>query len=63
MIKAKTQVVTKIPAQEPHPTTVWLLTCFVFRNRRKKTKRAVTDAYRHPKKMMVGIMNENAAFL
>lgn len=30
---------------------------------RKKTKRAETEAYRTPRKMIVGIMNEKATFL
>lgn len=63
IIKAKIQVASKIPAQDPQPTTVWLFMCFELRKRRKNTNRADTEAYRQPRKMMVGIMNEKAAFL
>lgn len=63
MTKAKIHVVRRMPAQEPHPTTVWSLRCFEFLKTRKKTKRAVTEAYRHPRKMIVGIMNEKETFL
>jgi hypothetical protein len=34
-----------------------------FPNRRKKMKRAETEAYSTPRKMIVGIMNENETFL
>ena len=58
MMKAKTQVSARMPAQEAHPTTVWLLLCRVPSKMRKNTKRAVTDAYKTPRKSKVGIMNE-----
>lgn len=63
MMKAKIQVVRRMAAHEPHPTRVWSLKCLEFRNRRKKANRAVTEAYRHPRKMIVGIMNEKETFL
>lgn len=63
MIKAKIQVTSRMPNQLPHPTTVWLFMCTELRNARKKTKRAVTEAYRHPRKMRVGIMKEKETFL
>lgn len=63
MIKAKIQVTSRMPNQLPQPTTVWLCRCTELRNARKKTKRAVTEAYRQPRKMIVGIMKEKAAFL
>lgn len=63
MKKAKIQVVRRIAAQEPQPTTVWSLKCFEFLKRRKKTNRAVTEAYRQPRKIMVGIMKEKETFL
>lgn len=63
MIKANTQVTSRMPAQLPQPTTVWLCRCTELRNARKKTKRAVTEAYRHPRKMSVGIMKEKETFL
>lgn len=63
MIKAKIQVTSRMAAHEPQPMTVWSFMWRELRNNRKKTKRAVTDAYRHPRKMMVGIIKEKAAFL
>jgi hypothetical protein len=63
MRKAKIQVVRRMAAQELHPITVWSLMCFEFLNSRKKTNREVTDAYRHPRKRIVGIMKENETFL
>lgn len=63
MMKAAIHVKKRIPAHDAHPTTVWLFMCFELRKTRKKTNRAETEAYRHPKKMMVGIINEKAAFL
>lgn len=63
MINAMIHVTSRMPAHDPQPTTVWSLTCREPWNTRKKTKRAVTDAYRQPRKMMVGIMKENDTFL
>jgi hypothetical protein len=63
IMKAKIQVTSRIPLQDPQPTIVWLFKCFELRKRRKNTKRAETEAYRQPRKMMVGIMNEKATFL
>lgn len=63
MINEKIQITMIIPVQDAQPTTVWLLRCLELRNSRKKTKRTVTEAYRHPRKMIVGIMNEKAIFL
>lgn len=53
----------RIAAHVPHPTTVCSVLCCEFLKMRKKMKRADTDAYRTPKKMIVGIMNEKATFL
>jgi hypothetical protein len=63
MMKAKIQVTSRIPNQLAHPTTVWLFRCTELRKTRKKTKRAVTEAYKQPRKISVGIMKEKAAFL
>lgn len=63
MMKAKIQVTSRMPNQLAHPTKVWLFMCTELRNMRKKTKRAVTEAYRHPRKISVGIMKEKEAFL
>lgn len=63
IIKAATQVASRIPAHEAQPITVCSFLCFESLKRRKKTRRAETDAYRTPRKMSVGIMNEKATFL
>ena len=61
--KATTQVTAKIPAQEAHPTTVWLVMCRLFWKIRKKRNLAETEAYSTPKNTRVGIMKENETFL
>lgn len=63
MMKAAIQVTRRMELQDAQPTTVCSVMCFVLRNRRKKTKRPVTDAYKQPRKMSVGIMKENDTFL
>jgi len=63
MIKAKIHVASRIPVHDPHPTTVCSLKCLDPLNRRKKTKRDVTDAYKQPRKMIVGIIKEKDTFL
>ena len=62
-IKASTQVNAKIPAQESHPTIVWLPLWRVPSNSRKNTNLADTEAYKTPRKIRVGIINENETFL
>jgi hypothetical protein len=63
MMKAAIHVTRRMLVHEAHPTTVWSDMCLEPRNRRKKTKRPVTEAYRQPRKIRVGIMNEKDAFL
>lgn len=63
MMKARSHVAARIPPHEAHPTTVWELLCLVPSNRRKKMKRADTEAYSTPRKIRVGIMNEKETFL
>jgi hypothetical protein len=63
MIKAPSHVIPRIPAHEAHPITVLEVLCLVPSKMRKKTNRAETDAYRTPRKIKVGIMNENETFL
>ena len=62
-MKAPIQVNARIPAQVDQPTTVWLDLCFEPSKIRKKMKRAETEAYRTPRKIRVGIMNENDTLL
>jgi hypothetical protein len=52
-----------MPAHVAHPTTVWLVLCLLLANTRKNTNLADTEAYSTPKKINVGIMNENDTFL
>jgi hypothetical protein len=61
--KAAIQVTSKIEAHEAQPTTVCSVMCLELRNSLKKTNRPVTDAYKQPRKMSVGIMKENETFL
>lgn len=63
MMNAKIHVASRIPAHDPHPTTVCSLKCLEPLKTRKKTNRDVTDAYKQPRKMMVGIMKEKDTFL
>lgn len=53
----------KIPVQTPHPTTVCSFLCLELSKMRKNKNLADTEAYNTPRKMMVGIMNENEIFL
>jgi hypothetical protein len=53
----------KIAAQDTQPTTVFSLLCREFWNMRKNTKRAETEAYSTPRKIIVGIIKEKAIFL
>ncbi|CAI6251336.1 unnamed protein product [Periconia digitata] len=43
-MKARSQRMARIPAHAPHPATVWLPMCLVLLKRRKKMKRADTEA-------------------
>src|SRR4051794_4000976 len=63
MIQAMIHSPARIPAQAAHPTTVLLPLWRVPSNKRKKMNRAETEAYRTPRKIMVGIINENETFL
>lgn len=63
MIKAQLHRANNMLDQLAHPTRVWSLICRVSRKSRKKMKRAVTEAYKHPRKRMVGRRNEKDIFL
>lgn len=62
-MNASNHVAARIPAHADHPITVWLDLCLVPSNIRKKINRADTDAYKTPRKINVGIMNEKETFL
>lgn len=53
----------RIPAHVDHPVSVCSVMCREFLKMRKKMNRVETEAYKTPKKMMVGIINEKAIFL
>jgi hypothetical protein len=63
MIQAIIHNAARIAPQAAHPTTVLLPLCRVPSKSRKKINRAETDAYRTPRKIIVGIINENDTFL
>lgn len=53
----------RIAAQADHPSTVCSLLCLEPSNSLKNMNLAETEAYKTPRKMIVGIMKENETFL
>jgi hypothetical protein len=60
MMKAPIQVAARMAAQVPHPLAVLPYLCLELSKMRKCTNRAVTLAYKTPRKIRVGIMKEKA---
>lgn len=58
MMKESIQEANRIPPHDAHPIIVCSFRCFESLKARKKMNLPVTEAYKQPTKMMVGIMKE-----